>query len=186
MEDFLLLLITAAWLMIPAYIGNMVPILAARLRILKFMDKPVDGGRTFRGKPLFGSHKTIRGFFVGTIAAIGIIYLQAWLYGESSFVQRVSLLDYSSINLPLYGFLLGFGALFGDLVESFFKRQIGVASGKDWPVFDEIDLAVGALALLAIVYWPPWSVVITALVLSPALSFIFSRIGYLTGIKKRH
>jgi CDP-2,3-bis-(O-geranylgeranyl)-sn-glycerol synthase len=42
-------------------------------------------------------------------------------------------------------FSLCFGALLGDIVESFFKRRIGRDRGQDWIPFDQLDFIVGAL-----------------------------------------
>jgi len=38
-----------------------------------------------------------------------------------------------------------FGALIGDIVESFFKRRIGKVRGQDWIPFDQLDFILGAL-----------------------------------------
>ena len=54
-------------------------------------------------------------------------------------------LDYGSAWIILVGGLLGFGALCGDSIKSFFKRQIGIAPGKSWFPFDQLDYLVGAL-----------------------------------------
>jgi len=50
-------------------------------------------------------------------------------------------------------FSLCFGALLGDMMESFFKRRIGRDRGQDWIPFDQLDFIVGALVLCFIVSW---------------------------------
>jgi CDP-2,3-bis-(O-geranylgeranyl)-sn-glycerol synthase len=40
-----------------------------------------------------------------------------------------------------------FGALFGDITKSFFKRRVGKNRGEDWIPFDQIDFIAGALGL---------------------------------------
>jgi len=49
------------WFFLPAGLANMTPIFAAKLPYLSRWSFPLDGYATFRGKRVFGSHKTIRG-----------------------------------------------------------------------------------------------------------------------------
>jgi CDP-2,3-bis-(O-geranylgeranyl)-sn-glycerol synthase len=42
---------------------------------------------------------------------------------------------------------ISMGALFGDIVESFFKRRIGKERGESWYPFDQLDFVLGALIL---------------------------------------
>ena len=42
-------------------------------------------------------------------------------------------------------FSLCFGALMGDIIESFFKRRIGKKRGEDWIPFDQLDFILGVL-----------------------------------------
>ena len=64
MVEFFLLTL---YLAIPAYIANMMPIVAARYKWLPFLDAPIDGGATLRGKRVFGANKTWRGLVVGGV-----------------------------------------------------------------------------------------------------------------------
>ncbi|PIW37162.1 MAG: hypothetical protein COW24_01735, partial [Candidatus Kerfeldbacteria bacterium CG15_BIG_FIL_POST_REV_8_21_14_020_45_12] len=66
MEEFLILIPKMIWLMLPAGVANMSPVLIQNH--LMAIAKPVDGGRTLGGKPLFGDHKTWRGLFVATLS----------------------------------------------------------------------------------------------------------------------
>jgi CDP-2,3-bis-(O-geranylgeranyl)-sn-glycerol synthase len=45
------------------------------------------------------------------------------------------------------GASMGFGALAGDAIKSFFKRQMSVPSGESWFPFDQIDYIVGGLIM---------------------------------------
>jgi CDP-2,3-bis-(O-geranylgeranyl)-sn-glycerol synthase len=58
---------------------------------------------------------------------------------------------------------MAFGALAGDAVKSFFKRQIGIAPGHRWLGPDQLDFIVGACAFLALVYVPPLAPMLAAL-----------------------
>lgn len=168
--------------MLPAYIANMAPVFVQKLGILKFLARPVDGGRTFRGRPIFGAHKTWRGFFVGVIAAIAIVWLQSFLYSVPVF-QKISLINYFNESPWFLGFLFGFGALFGDAVKSFFKRRVNLAPGKPWIPFDQLDFVLGAMVFVAPVYLPSWPAIIVILLFSPVLHILTNNIGYLLKIK---
>lgn len=183
MADFVTLLLMAVWLMLPAYVANMAPVFAARFGFVRPLAQPVDFGIRIGGEPLFGSHKTWRGFVVGSIAAVVTIWFQSLLF-PIDFFNTISLLSYTSINIALYGLLLGFGALMGDLVKSFFKRRMKIPSGVDWHPFDEIDFVIGALVLLSFIFKPPFAIVIFALAVSPLLHIAANRIGHKTGMKK--
>jgi CDP-2,3-bis-(O-geranylgeranyl)-sn-glycerol synthase len=107
---------------------------------------PIDGGRTFRGKRIFGDHKTVRGLMAGTLFGFLTTALQMFLFNNFSFFESVSgSVDYSSPTVLLMGAALGFGALAGDAIKSFFKRQFSVPSGQSWFPFDQIDYIIGAI-----------------------------------------
>src|SRR3989344_4567788 len=143
------------YLMIPAYIANMVPVFARKIP----WHTPLDFGKTFRGRRIFGDHKTIRGLIVGIVAGtllgVGISQLY-WPF------------EFSPV---LWSILASTGALLGDAIKSFFKRQIGIASGQSWMPFDQIDYSIGALTLGSIVYFPGW--------LSCAIVILVSAIGHI-------
>ena len=126
--------------LLPAYFANMTPVFTRK--ILLRWSTPVDFNFKFLGKPLFGSHKTWKGLILGIIVAIIVALIQ------SRFKTGLEIYDYSSPIL--FGFLMGFGALFGDLVKSFAKRRIGIKSGAKWIPFDQLDFVIGALILT----WP--------------------------------
>jgi len=133
------MIIEIIWFMLPGIFATMTPVF---FRKVKFLDIPIS-------KKLFGKNKTYRGFFFGIIASILIVLFQKIVY-QFSFFQSISFLDYSSVNILLLGFLLGFGALFGDLVKSFFKRRLNIEPGKSFPIFDQIDFVLG---IVVFTYW---------------------------------
>lgn len=170
-----------AYMMLPSVFSNMAPVLFRKIR---FLDCPLDFGRKFRGKPLFGSHKTFRGFFFGTLLAILVSYVQRVVYSSVPFFARSSLIDYTQYNFVLLGFLLGFGALLGDLIKSFFKRRFGIRPGKRWFPWDQIDFMIGGLLLLSFIYVPPWQAILALLIVTPALHVFFKHLGYYLKINK--
>jgi len=168
--------------MMPAYLANMAPVFAQKLGILKFLNKPVDGGREMGGKRIFGDHKTWRGFAVGILFAMATACLQRFLY-SAPFFQKISLINYSGTHWCLLGFLLGFGALFGDLIKSFFKRRVNIAPGAPWIPFDQFDFVIGALIFAAPIYFPSWPTVVVILLVSFILHVLANNLGYLLKIK---
>jgi len=154
------------WFMLPAYAATIVPFYA---RKINFLNYPIN-------KKLFGQNKTYRGLFFGIAWAIFIAYLQVELYTKYFVVKALSIVLYDRINYFLFGFLLGFGALFGDLVKSFFKRRLNIKEGKSWFPFDNIDYAIGALAFVSFVYVPPIEHIIIVVILSGLLHFLFENI----------
>jgi len=128
------MIIKIMWFMMPAFFATMMPVF---VRKSNFLNAPIN-------KTIFGKNKTYRGFFFGIITSIIIIFLQMLLY-QYPFFQGLSLIDYSTSNFILIGFLMGFGALFGDLIKSFFKRRFNIKSGKSWVPFDQIDYVIGTI-----------------------------------------
>jgi CDP-2,3-bis-(O-geranylgeranyl)-sn-glycerol synthase len=174
----------ALWYFLPAYFANMAPNFFRKT--LHTLAKPIDHGATFRGKRVFGDHKTYRGFVAGAFVAIVIILLQRAAYSVS-FFQALSLIDYSAQplgKLIFLGFLLGFGALLGDAVKSFFKRQVGVQPGKSWFPFDQLDFVIGGLLLSFMIYLPSNTAILAILILSPLLHVIVKYCGWLLKIDK--
>ena len=98
------------------------------------------------------------------------------------FFSNLSLLNYS--NWLAIGFLLGFGALFGDLVKSFFKRRMNIKPGKSFFPWDQLDYTIGALVFILFLYIPSWQLVITILIISTLLHIIVKHIGYYLKINK--
>ncbi len=124
------------WFFLPAAIANMFPVI---FKWVPLLDHPVDLGRSFRGKRIFGNHKTYRGFLFGVSGAIAVLHFQKYIN-----LENYSLINYGEANLFVLGFLFGFGALLGDLLASFAKRQSGISPGKSWIPFDQTDWIMGA------------------------------------------
>ncbi len=152
-------LLAGLYFFVPAYVANMAPVLVkGRFTAL---DRPLDGGATVRGRRLLGDHKTWRGLVAGVVAGTAAFGLQRLVHGLGG-LHALSLVDYGSVS-PWLGILLGFGAIAGDAVKSFAKRQVGIAPGETWLVFDQLDFMVGAWAFGAAVYAPPLRLVVAVL-----------------------
>jgi predicted MPP superfamily phosphohydrolase len=107
---------------------NLTPVLLAYFFEGKW-DTPLDKGILFiDGKPLLGSHKTIRGTLGGIAAGIffGLVLGISWWVALSA----------------------GIMSMLGDLLSSFIKRRLDMIEGADSPVMDQ--LFEGALPFVII------------------------------------
>lgn len=176
----------ALWFFLPAGVANAVPILVVKLPLLKRWNAPMDLGMTYRGKRVLGSHKTWRGLVSGIIAATLVLWLQQYLVGQVGWVHDLTdSINYASLPTLLLGPLFALGALGGDAIESFFKRQHGVAPGHGWFPFDQIDYIIGgAIATMPFVALSigqyAWLLLLWLL-----MHIVGSAIGYMLGLKER-
>jgi hypothetical protein len=177
---FLVVAFVLAGLVHSAWLGS-----AASSRFLM----PIDGGRTFRGRRIFGDNKTVRGFMAMVPAAAGSFALLAASLGEDSIAQ-LGLWDLSVVQYAALGAWAGFGFMAGELPNSFLKRQAGVAPG-DRPrrraaaaaafIGDRTDSILGMLLAVSLVAptsrWTWWWCVMIGVGLHWAFSALLHRLG---------
>ena len=123
----------------------MAPVWAKRMPFLNWLDRPLDANKKLFGKPILGRNKTYRGFVAGAIFAT-VIGAAQWALSEA--VPALNRLEFFDLDFAGYlelSLLLGFGALVGDAVESFLKRQLEIPAGESWVPLDQIDYVIGAL-----------------------------------------
>ena len=181
-------IITVLWIMGPAYIANSVAVLTGG----KY---PIDQGKTLSdGNRILGDGKTWSGLLGGTLGGImfGIILDSGdgrmaleRLTGEEH-VQSLW-----SENPVMVFFLLSFGALFGDMAASFYKRRQNLLRGDKFAILDMYDFIFMSL-LLCIIFqrdwllsWilDGWAPLFTVLILTPFLHRGVNIIGYNIGVK---
>lgn len=174
-----LLIGQSIWFILPAGIAN----LAASLsRFIPLLGYSVDFGATWKGKRIFGDHKTWRGIIFGTIFGTLTFFLQQYLY-RFDFFESLSRFDYPATTWIL-GLLLGAGAVWGDSFRSFFKRRMNRAPGTPWIPFDQIDYTIGAIAAASIVYFPGWGFVTFTVCFGFGLHILFNLLGYALKLQK--
>lgn len=184
----------ALWLFLPVYVANMSPVFSAK--VLKRWTTPIDFGALHKdGKRVLGAGKTWRGLVMGgTMAGITALLMglfPVWIFTDLDFgIAQGG----NAYGVFLYGFLMGFTALIGDAVESYFKRRRNMERGAAWFPFDQLDFVVfGLLAAFAFHplligdwainnYFDPW-VLGTLLIGTPALHLLVNRIGYWLKLK---
>ncbi|MBY6033989.1 CDP-archaeol synthase [Marinobacter daepoensis] len=127
---------------------------------------PIDGGRLWMdGRPLLGSSKTWRGLFSGVVTCALFAFWTGlgWLFGA------------------FFGFL----ALLGDMVSSFIKRRMGLASSARAVWLDQLPEALLPMALA----WcwlelPLWEALAVALLFALS-NMLFSPLFFRLGIRKQ-
>jgi CDP-2,3-bis-(O-geranylgeranyl)-sn-glycerol synthase len=159
-------------------------------RLSRRFGRPIDGGRTLRGRRVFGENKTMRGFVVmvpATAAAFALLNA-VWPAGGNG-LWPLTLAEYA-----LLGTWAGLGFMAGELPNSFLKRQLdiepgaparGFLRGPFFAVADRCDSVAGAMLALALVVPVPlvtWLVVAAG---GPALHFLFSAAVFHFGGKAR-
>ena len=160
-EPLLIFILKCFYLMLPAYFANIAPVIVKKMDLFAY---PIDFGKQINNKPVLGKNKTFRGLIFGIVFAVVVAYLQFLLYSLDSF-KGISFISYQ--NWLFFGFLMGFGALTGDLVKSFFKRRLGIKPGEKFIPFDQIDFVVGALVFIM----PIFNVTLGIFVISLLVSF---------------
>jgi len=153
------------YLMLPAYFANMAP---PFVRFWRGWNRPISERR-------LGAHKTVLGFAAGVTAAVIVAYAQAHI-GWSG-----SLMDYS--HWWLIGLSLGFGAMAGDSIKSYFKRMRAIAPGRSWLFADQLDFVVGALVMLSLWVRLMWLDIFIILVVSFLADIAVNHIAYALGIR---
>lgn len=176
----------ALWFFVPAGVANAVPVLAAKIPGLRHLEAPMDFGKTYRGMRVFGAHKTWRGFIVGIVMATLALWLQQLLAMHFQWARTISVpIDYTQLPVLVLGPLFAIGALGGDAIESFFKRQRHVPPGHGWFPFDQIDYIIGGALITApfirLTVWQYGWLILLWLIAHVIVSYI----AYLLKLKER-
>ena len=173
-------ILKCVYLILPGIFANSAPVIFRNM--FKKLAIPVDLNTKINGKPVFGKNKTYRGFLVGTISSIIVAYIQSVLY-RYDFFSRLSFIDYS--NWLLFGFLIGLGVLFGDLIGSFIKRRIGISSGESFVPLDQLSAPIGAILFISVVYIPSLATIFVILVIAFIFHILFNHVGYYLRLRKK-
>jgi len=148
----------------PAYIANAVPVVFGG-------GLPLDFGMTLGdAQPIFGSHKTFRGFFAGLIVGTIVGYLESLVFTKYN---------------PLLGFALSLGALLGDLTGAFIKRRLGFAPGALMPFIDQLDFVLFALLFSLPISPPTIQMTLTTIVITVPIHLATNVLAYLVKVKKK-
>ena len=158
-------MILALELFVMLVLANGAPVVARKLFGARW-SAPVDGGRLWRdGQPLLGRSKTWRGLVSGTLVC-GLFALLVGL----GFV---------------FGCLFAALGLAGDMLSSFIKRRLGLASSARALGLDQIPEAL--LPMVLAVFWLPLGVwkALGVVVLFTLSNILLSPLLYRLGIRRQ-
>ena len=176
-EPFAVFILKCFYLMMPGYFANMAPVMVKKIGLFAH---PIDFNEKINGKPIFGKNKTFRGLVFGVVFAVIVSYLQFILH-DADFFNGISFFDYQ--NWLLFGFLMGLGALAGDLAKSFFKRRLGIKPGEKFIPFDQTDFVVGSLLFVMPIFHLTLKIFFVSLLLSFALHILVNHIAFYLRIR---
>ena len=152
---------------------------------------PLDRGRTFRGRRIFGANKTWRGLIV-MIPATGLAFALVALAVSSPASE--GLWDLTPLQYGVLGVWCGLGFMLGELPNSFVKRQLDIAPGARasrptaafWQfAADRADSGIGMLTALSVAVPTPWQTWALVLVAGWAVHWSFSLVLFCLRVKPR-
>jgi CDP-2,3-bis-(O-geranylgeranyl)-sn-glycerol synthase len=163
-------------------------------RVSQALAIPLDGGRMFRGRPILGENKTLRGFVVMIPAAALAFAAVAGAVSLPQGVLPATLWQLSPAGYAALGTWAGFGFMAGELPNSFVKRRLGILPGQTPAsglaraicfTIDRTDSIVGMLAAVTVAVHTPWMTWLWVLVLGPSIHLLFSWWLFRLGVKRR-
>jgi CDP-2,3-bis-(O-geranylgeranyl)-sn-glycerol synthase len=189
-QEALRLVVQVLYLFAPLLVASALAGVVMRFDLAPWLKRPIDAGRTWRGKRIFGDGKTWRGVAVALVGCIATVLVQKHVVGERAGFAAV--IDYGRVNAFLFGAAMAVGAVLGELPNSFVKRQLGIGQGRTtrgplsvvFYVLDQVDLLIFTLPLLAFWFRPSATFVLASFLVTFALHPTVSLIGRLIGARK--
>lgn len=179
------------YLFAPLFVGLILHGLSIKFGWFPYLAQPVDCGKTFRGKRLFGANKTFRGFIIvglGTALGFGI---QAAVLRNFPWFMRLELIEYSVLKSIALGFAVGAAAMLSELPNSFVKRRLNIEPGRQsegylrvlFYFFDQVDFLLGAWLVLSVVIDVSLMRILWSLFFVFFVHQILNVAGYLLGMR---
>lgn len=164
--------LAASAIIVPAYLAN-------GMAFIFGGGRPLDGGRLFwDGKRILGDGKTVKGILFGILwAGVGGV-------GQATFRGLLGLNGTPPILFILYGFIIGSGALLGDLTGAFIKRRLGMPRGAPAPGMDQLNFIFGASLLAYPLLGVSLTMFLFLVVVTPLIHLLSGVIGYKAGKKR--
>jgi CDP-2,3-bis-(O-geranylgeranyl)-sn-glycerol synthase len=169
-------LIESIWIILPAFAANGFAPLSRGKR-------PIDMNKKFfDGRPIFGKGKTWEGLVLSVFAATIVGVIQQYAYPFLPFDQSPIILDIVPMS-GFMGFLLGIGAMLGDLGGSFLKRRLRLPRGSPAPILDQDDFVIGALGIATLVVAVKLQWFLLLIVITPMIHLIANYIAFKIRVK---
>ena len=179
------------YLLLPLLGGAVVHGVCWRYNLLSFLARPIDEGRKFRGKRVFGQNKTWRGPVAMAFGAAMVLEIQKRILHEWPPIADFEFLDYANVRGWLLGAMIGVASEFSELPNSFVKRQLDIApsgTSSGWwsavfSVWDQIDVLLGVWLVLAVVTSVTLERVLWSIVLVLTIHPLTTVVGYVLGMR---
>jgi hypothetical protein len=178
--------------LLPLLGGAILSGLCVKYGWLSSFARPIDSGRTLRGRRIFGANKIYAAIISAALGNAIVLGLQIdWLHRFAVF-RSLELVDYGTVNGWLLGLVEGLLASFSELPNSFVKRQLDVVPGQlatgAWgSVFyfvDQVDSALGAWIGLSFVIPATLDRIVSSVVLLFFGHQLVTVVGYALGMRK--
>ena len=182
------------FLIVAFVLAGLLQSLWLRSRVSQVLAIPLDGGRTFRGRPILGQNKTLRGFVVMIPAAALAFLAVAIVVSLSRGGPPATLWQLTPAGYAALGAWAGFGFMAGELPNSFVKRRLGILPGQAPAsalttaicfTIDRTDSIIGMLVAVTVAVTTPWMTWVWVLVLGPLIHWLFSWWLFRMGVKRR-
>ena len=156
---------------------------------------PLDGGRTFRGRRIFGANKTLRGLIV-MVPAVAAAFAAMAVAAAAIFGSPAAagLWPLTPAGYAALGGWAGLGFMLGELPNSFVKRQLDIAPGAIashplaafWQfAIDRVDSGLGMLTALSLAVPTPWQTWALVIFVGWTLHWSFSVVLFHLRVKPR-
>lgn len=172
------------WFFAPAGFANLAAFVSGKINSFKKYSFPIDCYIKIGGKRILGDHKTVRGFIAAIIFGVVSCFIEVLVYSNFYSIREIIPIDYYTINPIILGSLLGFGALAGDAIKSFFKRRIDIEPGKSWFPFDQIDYIIGGVVFSLFYYRLSFGLYVILFIVWFLMHPLMTFLGYI--FKLRH
>lgn len=162
MQIILIMFITLISVIL-AGISNMI---FCKSSLCQALNRPMDGGRLWQKdqKRIFGANKTWKGFWGMVVFATGFQILWGWVSQAFPILEQYNYIYQYQRNTTtlnaLVGFALGFAYVLFELPNSFIKRRLDIAPGKQannalrwlFIAIDQTDSLFGCTLVLAVLF----------------------------------
>ncbi len=189
----------AFWLAIPVALCGILHMIVVKARLLGFLARPLDGGATLGGLPIFGPNKTWRGVAVMIVGSAGLGAVQGVLGGDWAARTGVAAMDFGAaaggsvvLGYTAVNTVFGVGYVLGELPNSFLKRRLEITAGRTGAglvggfffLLDQADSVIAALVLGALVFPLPWPLVWVGIGCLTGLHLFLNAALYLGKVRK--
>lgn len=179
------------YLLLPLLGGAGVHGLCMRNGWLSFLARPIDGGRSFRGEPLFGDSKTFRGPVTVALGAGAVWAFQQSVLHRLDAFAALELVDLAGLPGFWFGAAAGAAGELAELPNSFVKRRLGVKPGGTaqgplgvvFYLWDQLDVLLGFGCVVAAEVPLTPARVAASLLIVGGIHPLLTLAGYLLGMR---